>query len=170
MNPFRTYICEDDADFGRCMTFLLETRRSADPELRTADAYTAMLRILTYGTLLRFEDERGDVIGIVGYTMGTPQGEYEDRQIAYIEYCLMPVSRQGTTFFPKGLGILVRTIQERHPEAVWMTFAAAENHRRNNRLYAKFSRPNGQIEAPGVKLNLYTALLADIANYAAKFD
>ncbi|HZG78134.1 MAG TPA: hypothetical protein VEZ72_19940, partial [Paenibacillus sp.] len=93
---FHARICREDSDFARCMTFLLETKRTADPGLRTADAYAAMLRILTYGTLLRYEDERGDIIGIVGYTLGSPHLDYEDRQVAYVEYCLMPVSRQHT--------------------------------------------------------------------------
>ncbi len=170
MEPFRSHICITDSDFARCMTFLLTTRRTADPGLRTADAYAAMLRVLKYGALLRYEDERGEIIGIAGYTLGTPHQEYEDRDVAYVEYCLMPLTRQHTMFFPKGLGILVRTIQERHPEAVWMSLAAAERHRRNNRLYAKFARPSGRIEYPGINMNLYTAALEEVRRYAERFD
>ncbi|GIQ67783.1 hypothetical protein DUZ99_02695 [Xylanibacillus composti] len=169
MEPFRTYICEEDVDFRRCMTFILQTKRTADPGLRTADAYAAMLRVLTYGTLIRFEDEQGLVIGIVGYTLGSPQQEYEDRETAYVEYCLMPLSRQGSLFFIQGLGILVRTIQDRHPEIVHLSLAAAENHRRNNRLYAKFAKLTGRDMNDVLNMNLYTASLDDVRQYVERF-
>jgi len=170
VEPFDTLICREDSDYARCMTFLLETRRAADPGLRTANAYAATLRVLTYGSLIRYEDQRGNIIGIVGYTIGSPHQEYEDRQVAYVEYCLMSAARQHTRFFPKGLGILARTIRERHPEAVMMSFAAAADHRRNNRLYAKFAKPAGRIEHPELVMNLYTTTLEEVCAYAAKFD
>lgn len=170
MQPFRIYICEEDADFTRCIAFLLETKRIVDPGLRTADAYAAMLRVLTYGTLIRYEDEQGDVIGIVGYTMGSPHEEYEDGRVAYVEYCLASASRHGTLFFLQGLDVLVRTIEERQPEAVWISFAAAEDHRRNNRLYAKFARHIRRIEDPMMNLNVYTATLEQVREYTEKFN
>lgn len=165
MVPFSTYICNKDEDFQRCMTYMLETKRTADPGLRTADAYAAMLRVLTYGTLLRLEDEQGQVIGIVGYTIGTPQRDYEDRDVAYVEYCLAAPSRHGTRFFLQGLTVLVQTIQEQHPEAVYLSLAAAENHRLNNRLYAKFAAPSGRDES----LNLYTTTLENVSKYTTRF-
>ncbi|TLS49102.1 hypothetical protein FE782_27050 [Paenibacillus antri] len=164
------YICREDSDFSRCMTFLLETRRTADPGLRTEDAYAAMLRVLTYGALFRVEDERGEIAGLAGYTIGSPHQEYEDREVAYVEYCLAPVSRHGTSFFLKGLGMLVRTIQERHADVEWLSLAAAEDHPRNNRLYSKFARRIGRIEHPRMSMNVYAAPIEDVAKYTAKFD
>ncbi|WP_309121232.1 hypothetical protein [Paenibacillus sp.] len=164
------YICQEDSDFSRCMTFLLETRRTADPGLRTEDAYAAMLRVLTYGTLLRVEDDRGDIVGIVGYTIGSPHQDYEDRQTAYVEYCLASVSQHGTSFFLKGLGMLVRAIQERHPDVEWMSLAAATDHPRNNRLYSKFARRTGRVEHPRLSMNVYVAALEDVLKYTTRFD
>lgn len=170
MDSFRAYICEKDADFARSMVFLLNTRRTADPGLRTANAYAAMLRIVTYGTLLCFEDRQGELIGIVGYTMGSPQQEYEDREVAYVEYCLTPVSRHGTLFFLRGLRVLVSTIRERQPEAVFLSLAAEEHNHRNNRLYNKFVKRSGIDENPGMNLNLYMAPLESVIKYVQRFD
>lgn len=169
MNTFSSYICEQDIDFRRCMSFMVKTKRTADPELRTVDAYAAMLRVLTYGTLIRVEDEQAAVIAIVGYTIGSPQQDYTDHDVAYVEYCLASPSRHGSRLFLQGLRMLVMTIQERHPEVVHLALAATEHHPRNNRLYAKFAELSGRDEIAEVNLNLYTATLESVRKYTERF-
>lgn len=170
MKPFHTLICTEDSEFARCLAYILHTKKTADPQFPTERVYAIMLRVLQHGTMIRFEDEEGAIIGVVCYTIGTDDEGYEDRHVAYVEYCLAPSTLHGTRFFMKCLKILIDTIQERNPEAVCFMLEADADHRHNNRLYSKFAKLTNVAQDDERTANRYTASMADMRDFLAKFS
>jgi len=169
MESFTTLVCQTADDFSRAFQFMLRTKNAADPFFRTANAYAMVLRVLRYGTMLRFENEEGRIIGIVCYTFGSALNDYEDRNTAYVEYCLAEPSKHGTTFFLRGLTIMVNGILEQNPQTEQFMLAAQESHSHNNRLYSKFATKVETLPGDQEASNVYSVKRDGLMRYLAKF-
>jgi len=166
---FHPMICREDKDLARCFAFIIETKREADPDLSIVDAYEMMLRSMRFGNVICYDNEHGQAVGMASYTIGTMAADYEDRDTAYVEYCLMDPRLQRTFYFLKCLQFLAQTIENEHDGVKWFTLRAYEKSEQNNRLYAKFTRKIGEIEGRKGRLNLYQTSMPELQAYLQRF-
>lgn len=169
-NNFHPLVCREDKDLARCVTFIIETKRTADPYMTIADVYEMMLRSMRYGNVICYDNEDGVVVGMVSYTIGTLEAEYRDTDTVYVEYTLMDPSLQRTFYFLKCFQFLVQTIVNEHPGVEWMTMRAYANVKRNNRLYSKFAQKTGQIQGKKGLMNIYKAHIEQIQAYLQRLS
>lgn len=168
MGNFNPKICRDDADFARGFAFLLETGREAGHSGPTVNVYRVMLRVVTYGGMILYEDEQGRIAGAACYTIGTEPAGFEDRHVLHVDYILMKPALQCTGYFLKCMVFFLDTVTARHPEAEVMIMEAAADAGRNNRLYSKFARMTGVIEGDGRKFHVYQTTLEEFSAYVGK--
>ncbi|WP_281884943.1 hypothetical protein [Paenibacillus sp. YYML68] len=169
MAAYRGCECTADQDYARTVCFLLEARRTADPQLGTVTLYAMLLRVVDHGRLFRVEDETGAIVAAACYTIGTPKESYEDRHVAYIEYCLAEASRHGSRLFLLGLKLLMKHIHLGHPEVSEIMLMADAQHKPNNRLYSKFTEQVEQLEEDGIHFLVYRTSMNDLLAYLDHF-
>lgn len=162
---FNPMVCRDGRDLARCLIFIIETKRVADPHMNIVDIYEMMLCSMRYGNVILFDNEHGVVVGMVCYTVGTTEADFEDTHIAHVDYCLMEPNLQGTFYFLKCLQFLVQTIVNEHNGVEWFAMRAYEEVKRNNRLYSKFAQKTGQIRGKKGLMNVYTTQVEQLQSY-----
>lgn len=166
---FHPLVCRDARDLARCVTFLIETKRIADPYMDTANVYEMILCSMRYGNVICYDNEDGVAVGMVSYTVGTMEKEYEDLDTVHVEYCLMEPSLQRTFYFLKCFWFLAHTIANEHPGVKWVTLRAHDEVKHNNRLYSKFAQKTGQVQGRKGLLNVYKTHIEQLLSYLQRF-
>jgi hypothetical protein len=163
-------VCREAKDLARCLIFIIETKRKADPHINIFDIYEMMLRSMRYGNVICYDNEHGVAVGMVSYTIGTLEAEYEDTDTVHVEYCLMEPGLQGSFYFLKCLQFFMQTIVNEHPGVEWMTMRAYDKVKRNNRLYSKFAQKTGQIQGEKGTLNVYKTHIKQLQAYLQRLS
>lgn len=169
-NNFNPLVCREAKDLARCLIFIIETKRTADPHINIVDIYEMMLRSMRYGNVICYDNEHGVTVGMASYTIGTMEEDYRDTDIAHVEYCLMDPALQGSFYFLKCLQFLTQTIVNEHPNVEWMTMRAYVKVKRNNRLYSKFAQKVGQIQGEKGLLNVYKTHVEQLQAYLQRLS
>lgn len=131
--------CEQEAELARICLFILDHKRDLHPSYTTMDMVELLYSYATDGHFLYITDVSGTIIGATAYYQGTPELEFRDKNIAFVDIAIIAHNHRGTRLFVKGLYFLAAQVRKRHPEVEEIRLVAlAENHY-NCRLYAKFA-------------------------------
>ncbi|UJF33850.1 hypothetical protein [Paenibacillus hexagrammi] len=137
--PIYVKQCESDEEFAKVSLFFLTNKFGLHPSISTIDAVTLLYLYITQGYLIYSSDDSNQVIGVCAYYHGTPEQEYKDKHVAFMDMALSDKAHQGTRLFVKGLIYLVDHIAEHHPEVEDLQLAALTENTYTCRLYAKFA-------------------------------
>lgn len=133
--------CNRDEEYAQATLFLLAHRRDLHPAFTTIDTVSLIYTYMTEGHLFQVTNEHGQIIALSAYYHGTPEQNFQDTHLAFIDIALADPAYRGSRLFVRGLHELVRAITACHQEVQELRFAALHTNAYNLKLYAKFARP-----------------------------
>lgn len=88
---------------------------------------------------MKVVDANNRTIGTLAYFHGTPEEEFADKNIAFVDLAITDRTYRGSRLFVNGLRSMAEQIAEAHPEVEELRFAAMAENDYLCRLYAKFA-------------------------------
>jgi len=132
--------CNSDEDYAKASLFVLENIRDIHPSFTTIDTVTLLYSYLTKGFLVCSVNENNDVVGAGGYYLGTPEENYQNKDVAFVDFAIYSREKRGTRAFVQGLSFLVGLIAEEHREVEHFRLAALSDNGYLCKLYGKFAK------------------------------
>jgi hypothetical protein len=81
----------------------------------------------------------GTIIAVAAYYHGTPEQNFEDKEVALIDITVMDRTYRGTRYFLQGFEEMIGYIERTHPEVKQLRLAALSENKYLCRLYSKFA-------------------------------
>ncbi|WP_166238511.1 hypothetical protein [Paenibacillus turpanensis] len=136
-----TYIkrCTSDEALAKASLFAIENRHALHPSFGTLDIVSLLCSHITQGHLIYITDEDNRVLGMMTYYHGTPDKNFEDTEVAFVNFAIMARAYRGTRLFVKSLYYMVELITEAHPDVRELRLNALSENTYLCRLYSKFA-------------------------------
>jgi hypothetical protein len=136
-----TYVkrCVSDEALADVSLFAIENRFELHPSFGTLQMVSLLCSHITEGHLIYITNADNRVLGMMTYYHGTPEKEFEDKEIAFVNFAIMDRAYRGTRLFAKGLYNMVELIIEAHPDVNELRFNALSENAYLCRLYSKFA-------------------------------
>ncbi|WP_166246598.1 hypothetical protein [Paenibacillus turpanensis] len=134
------HLCVTDDDLAKASLFLLSHKRDLHPSYTTLEMVTLIYSYSTQGRLVNVTNDEHRVVGVAAYYHGTPEQEFQDKDIALIDVAIADKTYRGTNLFIRGLKFLVKSIIEGDPQVREIRLAALAENDYLCRLYAKFTK------------------------------
>ncbi|MNQ85072.1 hypothetical protein D3C85_1002200 [compost metagenome] len=131
--------CVSDEALAKVSLFAIENRRELHPSYGTLDMVSLLCSHITQGHLIYIFDTDHRVLGMMTYYHGTPEQEFEDKEMAFVNFAIMDRAYRGTRLFAKGLYYMVELIIEDHPDVQEISFKTLSENAYLCRLYSKFA-------------------------------
>ncbi|WP_310187791.1 hypothetical protein [Bacillus sp. 3255] len=128
--------------------FAVENRRELHPSYGTLDMVSLLCSHITQGHLIAIMDSDDNVLGMMTYYQGTPEKDFADQEIAFVNFAIMDKAHRGTRLFVKGLYYMVELIAEAHPNVQELRFNALSENTYICKLYSKFANISHTQESP----------------------
>ncbi|MDF2650584.1 MAG: hypothetical protein K0Q73_6389 [Paenibacillus sp.] len=132
-------LCATDEDFAKVSLFILNNKHHLHHSITTVYMITQLYSYLTDGYLIQILDADDTVIGATAYYHGTPEQEFENKEIAFVDLAILDPTYRGSRVFVNGLQYLNNHIREKHPEVQELHFMALSENSYLCRLYGKFA-------------------------------
>ncbi|WP_438447013.1 GNAT family N-acetyltransferase [Gorillibacterium sp. sgz5001074] len=131
--------CTTDEELARVSRFMLKHKRELHPAFTTMEMVDLLYSYMTHGRLICATEDDGRIVGAAAYYQGTPQQEFEDREVALVDVAIADRDYRGSRLFVKGLQYMTARILEEFPEVREFQIAAMAENVYLCRLYAKFT-------------------------------
>lgn len=164
LNSINPIICRDYKDLIRSLIFIIETKKGYMQDVDLLNIYDMIVCAVRYGNVIRYENENSEILGIICYTVGTAEGDYQDTHIAHIVYCLIE-PRLPNNLLLKSLQSFVQIVMSEHEGVTLFKIAAHEHGNHKNRLFTKYAHKTEQIKGEGRQLNNYTVTVQRLQMY-----
>ncbi|KRE72956.1 hypothetical protein [Paenibacillus sp. Soil750] len=161
--------CVSDDDFAKASLFMLAHKRDLHASYSTLEMVTLIYSYVTQGNLICARDADNRVVGIVAYYYGTPEQEFQDKEVALIDIAIADRGYRGSRLFVQGLQYLVNEIIEVHPEIQELRLAALAENDYLRRLYAKFTSTRFEREGTHGKEVVFCEKINKIRDILKKF-
>lgn len=140
--------CESDEDFAKASLFAIENKHELHSSYYTLDMVSLLCTYMTQGHMLYIADDEHRMIGLLGYYHGTPEKQFEDKDVVLADTAIMDRAYRGTRLFLKGLRYMVGQIIEKHPDVQVLRLVSLSDNAYLCGLYAKFAEPDYTREGP----------------------
>jgi len=161
--------CTSDEQLAAVSSFMLEHKRSLHASYSTMDMVMTLYSYITDGHLIQVTDADGRVIGAAAYFIGTPEREYADQEVAFIDVAIAHPAYRGTRLFLAGLNYTVQSIREHHPQVSEIRLAALSDNVYVCKLYAKFATFYHNRDGSIGQETVFRAKIDEISTFLAKF-
>jgi hypothetical protein len=158
--------CTTDEDFAKVCLFVLDNKHELHRSFYTMDMVEVLYTYVTQAHMVFVEDADNRVIGASAYYHGTPERDFQDKDIAFLDMAIADKAYRGTRLFLVGLQYMVNQIAQEHTEVQEIRLAALADNAYLCRLYSKFtetsySRTGTELEQLVfcVKINKLKAIL-----------
>lgn len=131
--------CVTDDDLAQVSLFFMENRRDMHASYSAIFSITTLYTYMTHGQLVQVTDANQQIIGAAAFYHGTPEHDFEDKHVAFIEMAIADRAHRGTRLFLNGLQGLVDEIAANYPDVSEIRFAALSDNVYLCNLYAKFA-------------------------------
>ncbi len=131
--------CVSDDDFAKASLFLLAHKRDLHLSFTTLEMVTLIYSYITQGHLVVVKNDDKRVVGAGAYYYGTPEQEFQDKAVAWLDVAIADKAYRGSRIFLQGLLFMVNKIIEEHPEVQEIRLAALAENDYLCRLYSKFT-------------------------------
>jgi hypothetical protein len=131
--------CVSDDDFAKVSLFILNHKRDLHPSFSTTDMVTLIYSYVTQGRMIYTADADDRVIGAAAYYIGTPEQEFQDKEVALVDMAISDRAYRGSRLFIKGLRYMVGRILEEQQEVQEFRLAALAENDYLCKLYSKFT-------------------------------
>ncbi len=161
--------CISDDDYAAASLFLLANRRSLHPSFSTMDVVQLLYSYITDGHLVQVTDENRRIVGLGAYYVGTPEQDFADKEVAFVDVAIAHPEYRGTKVFLTGLTYMVSCIRSDHPDVREMRLAALAENEYNCRLYAKFARFSHMREGLSGEEKVFRTGIDEISAFLTKY-
>ncbi|RUS45140.1 hypothetical protein [Cohnella sp. AR92] len=131
--------CASEDEYAKVSLFLLNRKFDLHPAFSTLQMVELLYAYITQGTIYYGSMPDGTIIAAAAYYHGTPERDFEDKDVALIDITVMDRAYRGTRYFLKGFEALVGYIERTHPEVRRLKLAALSENKYLCRLYSKFA-------------------------------
>ncbi len=163
-------MCESEDDFAQAGLFLLAHKRDLHPSFTTLEMVTLIYSYVTNGRLVSVRNEENRIVGIGAYYYGTPDREFQDKEVALVDVAIADKAYRGSRVFVQGLLYLVNRVIEGHPEVREIRLAAQEDNAYLRRLYSKFAKAGGVREGTHGREVVFHAEISNLRTILGKFS
>ncbi len=145
-----TYVkrCTSDEDLAEVGLFAVTYRHDLHPSYGTLDMVSLLCSHTAQGHVISITDSNRRVLGMMTYYHGTPEKDFEDKELAFVNFAIMHRAYRGTRLFAKGLYMMVELISEAHSEVQEIRFNALSANTYLCGLYSKFAIASYTQESP----------------------
>ncbi|MCD1258544.1 hypothetical protein B5M42_006820 [Paenibacillus athensensis] len=154
--------CANDEELAKVSLFALANKREMHAALGTLDMVSQLVSYMTHGHLLYLADDEDQVVGIIAYYHGTPEQEFKNKEVAFVDAAILGQAYRGTRIFIRGLRYMVDAIIEAHPDVQELRFIAFAENTYLCRLYAKFSKISSTREGPFGKETVFSVKIHNL--------
>jgi hypothetical protein len=161
--------CTSDDDYAEASLFLLAHKRSLHPSFSTMDVVQLLYSYITDGHLVQVTDDNRRIVGLGAYYVGTPERDFADKEVAFVDVAIAHPEYRGTRVFLKGLAYMVACIRSDHPDVREMRLAALAENEYNCKLYAKFARFSYRREGSLGEELVFTTGIEEISAFLTSF-
>lgn len=161
--------CETEDEQARTSLFVLSRRRDIDRGFVALNAVTMLYGYMTQGELHYGADETGRIVGALGMYLGTPESNFADRHVAYVDMIVLDPGRTGTRTFLNFLSRMAVYMREAHPEATHAKFIAQTGNAYLRKLYGKLAEPIGTREDENGQVTIYFAKISHIGDVLSRY-
>ncbi|GAA3407007.1 hypothetical protein ACFFNY_00010 [Paenibacillus hodogayensis] len=162
--------CSTDEDFAKISLFILDRRHDLHPSFTTLDTVGLLYGYINQGHSILVEDDEGRVVGATAFYHGTPDREFEDKEVAFVDLAIMDKAYRGTRLFLQGLRFLVSEIAASLTEVEEIRFVALSENAKLCRLYAKITEFSYVREGKLGNETVFCVKLNKIKAILRKFD
>ncbi|KAB8130513.1 hypothetical protein F9U64_14305 [Gracilibacillus oryzae] len=162
--------CSNDTDLAKVSLFLLENRHELHPSFTTLDMVSLIYSYATQGQFLQVRDSTDQVIGAAVYYHGTPDQEFKNSEVAFVDIAVFAREVRGTRAFLNGLQYMINHIASSHPEVKEVQFAAYAENNYVCKLYSKFMDVSYLREGKLGKEIIYYQKILNISTFLKKFN
>ena len=149
--------------------FLFANKRSLHPSYSTMDVVQLLYSYITDGHLVQVTDENRRIVGLGAYYVGTPEQEFADKDVAFVDVAIAHPEYRGTRVFLKGLAYMVACIRSDHPGVRELRLAALAENEYNCKLYAKFAKLSHIREGSLGEEVVFTTGIEEISAFLTRF-
>ncbi|WP_159886829.1 hypothetical protein [Paenibacillus puerhi] len=166
-----TYVkrCVSDEALADVSSFVIENRHELHPSFGTLDMVSLLCSHITEGHLIYITDDDNRVLGMMTYYHGTPEQDFEDKDIAFVNFAIMDRAHRGTRLFAKGLYYMVELIIEAHPEVQELRFNALSENTYICRLYSKFASASYTVKSKLGEETVFCAKIHHLSTTLSRF-
>ncbi|NOU69150.1 hypothetical protein GC096_34615 [Paenibacillus sp. LMG 31461] len=161
--------CVSDDDFAKASLFMLSHKRDLHASYSTLEMVTLIYSYVTQGNLICAKDADNRVVGIVAYYYGTPEQEFQDKDVALVDIAIADRAYRGSRLFIQGLNYMVNQIMEGHPQVQEFRLAALAENDYLCQLYAKFTRSRFEREGSHGKEVVFCEKINNLKDTLKKF-
>ncbi|MFC4402535.1 hypothetical protein [Gracilibacillus xinjiangensis] len=162
--------CSNDHDLAMVSLFLLENRHELHPSFTTLDMVSLIYSYATQGQFLQVLDSANRVIGAAVYYHGTPDQQFENREVAFVDIAVFEREIRGTRAFLNGLEYMINHIAKSHPEVEEVRFVAYADNTYVCKLYSKFMDVNHSREGKLGKEIIFSQKINNISTFLKRFN
>jgi len=161
--------CESDEALAAVSLFAIENRRELHPSFGTLDMVSLLCSHITQGHVIYISDDDNRVLGMMTYYHGTPEKQFEDNDVAFVNFAIMDRAYRGSRLFAKGLYYMVELIAEAHPDVKELRFNALSENAYLCRLYAKFAAASFTQDSPLGEETVFCAKIHQLRATLSRF-
>ncbi|MEF3306279.1 hypothetical protein [Paenibacillus sp. GYB003] len=162
--------CTTDDDFAKVCVFVLDHKHDLHSSFNTIDMVEALYTHVTQGQLVFIEDADKRVIGASAYYHGTPELNFLDKDIAFLDMAIADPAYRGTRLFLIGLQYMVNQIAREHPEVQEIRLAALADNAYLCRLYSKFTETSYSREGAAIEQLVFCVKINKLKAFLHKFE
>jgi len=162
-------ICWNTRQWSRYTDFYIEHRQRIIPGYRLSHALTDVRICMKQGRAALLNDERGRVIGIGGFVLGTHENQYRDKQIAVLGNSYFLEDYHNNRTFVRGLQVLAEQIREANPDVREVRIPTAADNPYTNRLYRKLAEKHHSFDTEYGVFHMYATSYRDFADFCDRF-
>jgi hypothetical protein len=161
--------CTTDEDFAKVCLFVLDNKHELHRSFYTMDMVEVLYTYVTQARLVFIEDADNRVIGASAYYHGTPERDFQDKDIAFLDMAVADKAYRGTRLFLVGLRYMVNEIAQEHPEVQEIRLAALAENAYLCKLYSKFTETSYPREETDVKQLVFCVKINKLKAFLKKY-
>lgn len=161
--------CITDDDFAKVCVFVLDHKHDLHRSFSTVDMVEVLYTYVTQGHLVYVEDADNRVIGASAYYHGTPERDFQDKDIAFLDMAVADKAYRGTRLFLTGLQYMVNEIAQEHPEVQEIRLAALADNAYLCRLYSKFTETRYSREGAALEQLVFCVKINKLQGFLNKY-
>ncbi len=162
--------CTSDEDLAKVSLFILKNKRSLHPSFTTMDTVSLIYSYITDGHLFQFTDTDNRVIGAWAYYHGTPELDFGDKEVIFVDIGIADKAYRGTRIFIQGLKFLVTQVIEDYPDVQEIRLAALSNNAYICKLYSKIFHLSHRRQGVVGEETVFSTRIDQLGSFLKKFD
>ncbi len=161
--------CTSDEDLAEASLFLLKNKRSLHPSFTTMDTVSLIYSYITDGHLFQLLDSSNKLIGVWAYYHGTPERNFEDKEVIFMDIAILDKAYRGTRIFIQGLALFVNQVIADYPDVQEIRLAALSANTYICRLYSKIFNTSHKREGSIGEETVFSTNIDQIRSFIKKF-